>query len=706
MKQLVTTILFLVILVSSMMANGLEPIKINSDSLRSGKDFGITNWYYLEGDDSTNGRKLEIDSTWLVVNSLDIIDSNKTAKWNGRAWFKRELEIDSANFGTPALMSLTHFGASQIYLNGKLIKKYGKLKEGTEEFYHPQGIPFVFQLPDTSIITLAVRFSNYLSINDSTWYNKKIEQKGFTLRIHDVDKKILSVVEIRTLTAALNVGLFGLFLSLGLLYLLLFAFYSRNLENLYYSIFTLSLGFAIFLGFLKNLIHENIKLIVLFETIPGILLAFVFLFYVLFLYRIFYAGIPKQGWIFIGITILIAVLFAFGSQSDFLGYLFFGFIFVIAIEGIRVIIVALKNKKDNVWIIGTGVLFFGAFIFFLFAINVLELRIHQYLGMAMLFTGVFSLPISMSIYLARQIADTNKHLELQIGVVQELSERELENQKKHAELKLQHEKEAASAKESELRAVAAELQAKVIQAENDRKTKELEEARELQISMLPKEIPQLPNLEIAVYMETATEVGGDYYDFHVADDGILTVVIGDATGHGLNAGTMVTVTKSLFKSHADNNDILATFREISRVIKGMKFRLLSMCLCMLKINGNQLTISSAGIPPTLIYRVESDTIEEFLIRGMPLGVKKDFPYEIRKTEIAKGDTILLMSDGFPELFNAEKEMLDYPKVKEIFHEAATKNSEEIISHLKNSVRNWAGNKAPDDDITFVVIKVK
>ncbi len=111
----------------------------------------------------------------------------------------------------------------------------------------------------------------------------------------------------------------------------------------------------------------------------------------------------------------------------------------------------------------------------------------------------------------------------------------------------------------------------ILEAENERKTKELEEARELQLSMLPKELPQLAHLDIAVYMQTATEVGGDYYDFHVGLDGTLTVVIGDATGHGMKAGTMVTTAKSLFNSYAPNPDILFSFQEITRCIRQMNF---------------------------------------------------------------------------------------------------------------------------------------
>lgn len=271
---------------------------------------------------------------------------------------------------------------------------------------------------------------------------------------------------------------------------------------------------------------------------------------------------------------------------------------------------------------------------------------------------------------------------------------------------LNKEREKAQIEQAELRAAAAEAQSKLMQVENDRKTKELEEARELQLSMLPKELPNLPHLDIAVSMQTATEVGGDYYDFHIGMDGTLTAVIGDATGHGLNAGTVVTATKSLFNTHANNPDILFTFSEMTRVLKGMKLRMLAMCLSMVKIKGNQLTISSAGIPPALIYRNNTKEIEEFLIKGMPLGVMKGFPYEVRTTEIFDGDIILLMSDGFPELFNKDEEMFGYDKVKSTFNEVTDKEPDEIIEHLKNTGSMWTEDTPPDDDVTFVVIKIK
>jgi serine phosphatase RsbU (regulator of sigma subunit)/ligand-binding sensor domain-containing protein len=267
-------------------------------------------------------------------------------------------------------------------------------------------------------------------------------------------------------------------------------------------------------------------------------------------------------------------------------------------------------------------------------------------------------------------------------------------------------KEKMRIQNAEHRAEAAELQSRAIQAENDRKTQELEEARQLQLSMLPKDLPKLPNLDIAVYMQTATEVGGDYYDFHIAMDGTLTVVIGDATGHGMKAGTMVTSTKTLFNTLAPNPDIVETFHEMTRCLKLMQMEKLSMCLTMLKITGNKIQMSSAGMPPVFIYKRENQTIEEHVIKGMPLGTFIDFPYSIVESDISIGDTILLMSDGFPELQNDEKEMYGYKRARNYFEEIAGESPEEIISKLKTAGSNWVKDKDPDDDVTFVVIKVK
>ncbi|MCB0745771.1 MAG: serine/threonine-protein phosphatase, partial [Ignavibacteriae bacterium] len=106
------------------------------------------------------------------------------------------------------------------------------------------------------------------------------------------------------------------------------------------------------------------------------------------------------------------------------------------------------------------------------------------------------------------------------------------------------------------------------------------------------------------------------------------------------------------------------------------------------------------------YKSENQSIEEHVMKGMPLGTFSDFPYTMIESNLSSGDTILLMSDGFPELFNDDKEMYGYKRARNYFEEIAGESPEEIILKLKNAGSEWVNDKDPDDDVTFVVIKVK
>jgi sigma-B regulation protein RsbU (phosphoserine phosphatase) len=138
----------------------------------------------------------------------------------------------------------------------------------------------------------------------------------------------------------------------------------------------------------------------------------------------------------------------------------------------------------------------------------------------------------------------------------------------------------------------------------------------------------------------------------------------------------------------------------------MQFQSLAMSMLMLKIKNNKLLMSSAGMPPVYLFRNKHKIIEEHLMEGMPLGTMDNFPYELKEMELFSGDTILLMSDGFPELQNKDKEMFGYKRAKNSIEEIAAKEPERIITYLKEVGSRWTSDKEPDDDVTFVVIKVK
>ncbi len=314
------------------------------------------------------------------------------------------------------------------------------------------------------------------------------------------------------------------------------------------------------------------------------------------------------------------------------------------------------------------------------------------------FYAMLILMISMSVFLSRNFAQTNKNLEAQLIQVKALSEKTIQQEREKAQL----------------------------EAENAHKTKELEEARRLQLSMLPKNPPALPHLDIAADMKTATEVGGDYYDFKVHDDGVWTIAVGDATGHGMQAGTMVAATKSLFnalapwdKAFGETNEVDYDYptgladesepaiisQKATKALKEMGYRKMYMALTIAKFHNHQMLVATAGMPYTLIHRAAGDCVEEVALKAMPLGSFPNFKYEQKKIVLEPGDTVLFLSDGLEEMFDPQGEILGAARVKELVAEAEQKPSEQVIAHLKIAGKVWANGRTQEDEVTMVVLKV-
>jgi serine phosphatase RsbU (regulator of sigma subunit) len=259
--------------------------------------------------------------------------------------------------------------------------------------------------------------------------------------------------------------------------------------------------------------------------------------------------------------------------------------------------------------------------------------------------------------------------------------------------------------ENQQRLVDTQLQRQLLEAENERKTLELEEARKFQFSLLPKRVPQHPDIEVAVFMRTATEVGGDYYDFQHAADGTLTTVIGDATGHGAKAGTMVTVIKSLFTAWPADAGLAEFLTEAAMSVKAMDLGRMAMAVALARIDGRSLKVSSAGMPPVLVCHADG-AVEEIALAGLPLGGMARCRYDERTVDLDPGDTLLLMSDGFPELPNADGEPLGYERVRRLFEGSCKQTPQAVIDELAAAAEAWRPGSAPADDITFVVLRLR
>ncbi len=241
-------------------------------------------------------------------------------------------------------------------------------------------------------------------------------------------------------------------------------------------------------------------------------------------------------------------------------------------------------------------------------------------------------------------------------------------------------------------------------ADNARKTQELAEARRLQLSLLPDDLPDARHTDIAWHMETATEVGGDYYDYSMMDDGTLTLCVGDATGHGMNSGVVVTGTKTLFRTFADAPSMAESLTVMSRSLKGMNLPRMGMSMVLLRVRDSACTVSSAGMPPVMVYRAATGNVEETEASGFPLGVAGNATYQEETFQLSPGDVVLLVSDGLPERLDPQDEYLGYERTKDLFAAAATGTAREICQALLQGGERWAQGRPQDDDITLVVLK--
>lgn len=267
---------------------------------------------------------------------------------------------------------------------------------------------------------------------------------------------------------------------------------------------------------------------------------------------------------------------------------------------------------------------------------------------------------------------------------------------------------AGELSEHQERLVEQAIGRRLLEAEHARKCEELEEARRFQLSLLPQALPQRADLGMAVHVRTATEVGGDYYDFLETEDGTLTVAIGDATGHGAASGTMVTVIKGLFTARAGETSPAEFLGHANSVLRRMQLGRMAMALAIVQIRGRRLRISSAGMPPLLIRRGLSGPgpVEEVCLHGTPLGSLTDTVYAEQEIELAPGDTVLLMTDGFPELLSLQGEPLGYPRAAELFAGAAGKEPTALVAELAAAGEAWCEGRPPDDDMTFVALRVR
>lgn len=256
--------------------------------------------------------------------------------------------------------------------------------------------------------------------------------------------------------------------------------------------------------------------------------------------------------------------------------------------------------------------------------------------------------------------------------------------------------------------VAGEWRTRRTQArEQIRMRDELRYARELQLSMLPECAPPLDWVDICSVSVPATEVGGDYYDYFVEENRIA-LVCGDVAGHGMASGLVLSALRSGFTLLRDSlHDPAAVLHRLHDLVTHTTRRrmLVTVSVVLLDRDRGTATIASAGHPPVILRRADG-SIETIALYAPPLGVRlpvHDIPQ--RNLAVARGDVLVLHSDGIYETRNAAGEAYGMERLELIVREHGAGAAEMLRDAILRDVAAFRGAVEPDDDVTVVVCRL-
>lgn len=243
---------------------------------------------------------------------------------------------------------------------------------------------------------------------------------------------------------------------------------------------------------------------------------------------------------------------------------------------------------------------------------------------------------------------------------------------------------------------------------------ELRAARAMHKSLLPEHFPEIPNFDVHAVSIPAYDVGGDYYDFSTLWDGSPLVVIGDVSGKGISASLYMAETKGVIQALTP---IMSSTQELLESANGALlrntpqqavFRRNFVTLGMLAFQKNGIRYIRAGHTPLLIVR-ENGTYEYVQPKGMAVGLMRQILFnqmiEQRDILVAKGDAIVMFSDGITDTRNEEGEDYGYERfAKSVVEHRCAASSRQMTERILEDVIRFAATSTFGDDATVIVAR--
>ena len=239
---------------------------------------------------------------------------------------------------------------------------------------------------------------------------------------------------------------------------------------------------------------------------------------------------------------------------------------------------------------------------------------------------------------------------------------------------------------------------------------ELKVVADIQRSLLPKTLPEIPGLDLADYYQTSARAGGDYYDIFPLEGGKWGFLIADVCGHGTPAAVLMAIMHALAHTYPGTitqpDDLLAYVNSklAEHYIADGNF--ITAFYAIYDPADMTLTYASAGHNPPRLKRCSDGSM--FVLDGaqsIPLGIMPDTKFEQATMQLIRGDQVVLYTDGITEAFNPEGDLFGTERLDEVLANCGI-DAHALIESVLESIENFTQDRPADDDRTLLVLKAK
>ncbi|MCK5684120.1 SpoIIE family protein phosphatase [bacterium] len=246
-------------------------------------------------------------------------------------------------------------------------------------------------------------------------------------------------------------------------------------------------------------------------------------------------------------------------------------------------------------------------------------------------------------------------------------------------------------------------------AEKERMDRELEIARNIQMSWLPQESPHIEELDVYGKCVPAKEMSGDYFDYLGLNEEHFSFVIGDVSGKGVPAALTVIMIRSGLRTEVVNNSYPShLLTKLNSVIIEDIDPDMFVTLFFGRFNRKtrELEYANGGHEFPLLYRAETDELEYIKKSGLLVGMFHNAKYSCHKKMINPGDVILFYTDGVVDVLNKDKEKFGMEKFRNLFLKYVRQSSKNIVENIIKEIMEFKGNESQFDDITLLCFSLK